>query len=160
MTYIFLAIITVLVYLIYKKQNPPALTPEQISETLLEEISRKEDYVERKIGSSHLKEYLTMEKTLLQCGSKNFLRLRERFKHDEQKYTHILKDWNDYLDTISECVFESEMLDVCSSEDSDEHYKARDLLFIKIQEAEKRFKELLGEEYSDPDKILNPKSAK
>jgi hypothetical protein len=47
---------------------------------------------------------------------------------------------------------------VCTAEESKEHYDTRDELFIKIQEIEKRFKDLLGNEYKDPKEQLNPKN--
>ncbi len=155
MIYVFLIIITLLVYSIYKRQHPITVTPVQMRESLLKEIERQEILVEGNLNTSHLTDFLTMEKALFECGSKNFLRLKERFKHDEQKTLQIFNDWYDYLKTIAEMVFESEMLDLSpSNDDAALHYKARDLIFIKIQEAEKRYKEQLGEEYVDPRKDI------
>lgn len=157
--YIILIIIAVYVYSIYKSQNPK-LTKEEVKEKIQEEIDLKEEYLLKKIKTSILKDYMQTETTLFDCGRRNFLRLKERFKHDDIKYAQIVKDWLDYMETLSDIVFESEMLDVCTSEESEEHYKRRDELFVVVQETEKRFKELLGSEYDDPDKILNPQNYK
>ncbi len=159
MLYIILIVIAVFVYLIYKGQKPKIISKEEAVENIKLEISCKEEYLLNKIKTSHLKDYMQTETALFECGRKNFLRLSERFKHDDIKFAQTVKDWIDYIDTISEVIFVSEMLDVANSnEEVNEYRNNQQELFIKIQETEKRFKDLLGNEYIDPNDILNPQS--
>lgn len=153
--YIILAVIAIILYLIYRRLKTPTLpTKAEAREKILEMIAQKEtSFLDNRLKSSHLKEYLEMDAVLFDCGSQNFIRLNERFKHDEAKFAEIVKDWSDYLDILGNVVFQSEMLDVCTSEESEEHYQARQEDFVRIQEIEKRFKGLLADSYIDPDVI-------
>jgi len=148
MLYIILIVIAAFVYLIYRGQKPKIISNQ--------EIIRQEEYLLNKIKTNHLKDYMQTETVLFDCGKKNFFRLSERFKHDDIKFAQIVKDWIDYIDTISDVIFVREMLDVCTSEEADEYYKQQEELFVKIKETHRRFKELLGNEYVDPEKIINP----
>lgn len=156
MLYLLLIVIAVILYLIYKGQKPRELSREEINQITQEEIKRQEEYLLNKIKTSHLKDYLQTETALFDSGKKNFTRLSERFKHDETKSSQISKDWLEYMESTSDAIFNTEMLDVCTSDESSQYYDDRDALFVKIQEINKRFKELLDKEYLDPRVLLYP----
>ncbi|MEI7498040.1 MAG: hypothetical protein WCK11_02030 [Candidatus Falkowbacteria bacterium] len=146
-------VIIFIIYLIFKpKNNKEKIIENNMSkeEEIQDKIERKEESLLRDIKSNHLKDYMQNETTLFECGRKNFIRLNERFKHDEAKHGQVVKDWMDYMDILGDIVHEHLMLDVSTSEESDEHWEKRQELFIQIQEIEKRFKELLGDVYIDP----------
>lgn len=158
MLYIILIIIAVFVYLIYKGQNATTNSRDKAIEFIQTEITKREDFLLSKIKASHLKDYLQTEKILFDCGRKNFIRLSERFKHDDVKLRQVTKDWLDYMDTVSDIIHESEMLDVTlSNDEADEHRNNQQELFVKIQEIDKRTKGLLGDEYIDPIKSIDAK---
>jgi hypothetical protein len=157
MLYIILIIIAIFLYLIYRKQNPSASQKIKAVANLHAEIAKREELLSNKIKTSHLKDYLQTEATLFEYGKKNYVRLSERYKHDDTKNLHVIKDWIYYMEALSDIIYESEMLDVASSnEDADEHRNSQQELFIKVQEIGKRNKELLGNEYVDPNKVLFP----
>jgi hypothetical protein len=148
-TWIIVLIIVIFSYLIYKRRKPSEISKTEVKENMQAEMERKQEALLKKIKTSHLKDYMETETDLLECGKNNFIRLSERFKHDDIKLEQVIKDWIDYIDILSDAVYESEMLDVSSSETSQTHYKAREALYIKLQEIIKRFKDLLGADYSD-----------
>jgi len=143
------------VYLIYRGQKPKVLMSRaEVKKNSQDEIDLREMRLSDKIKTSHLKNYLQTEATLFNCGRKNFIRLNERFKHDDVKLGQVVKDWIDYIEILTDVIFESEMLDVSTSEESDEHFDKRDELYVKIQAIEKRFKDLLGDEYVDSVELI------
>ena len=128
---------------------------KSVKEEALESIDLQESQLVNHLNTSHLKEHLEVPKILFENGRLNFIRLSERFKHDDAKFGQITNDWFDYMRFINDVIYESEMLDVSNTdEESDRHWKTRDELYIRIQEISKRFKELLGKEYSDPEKLI------
>lgn len=156
--YIILIVIAIFVYLIYKKQKPVIQSKEQIIENTKAQIAYKEEHLLDHIKTNHLKDYMTTESALFECGKTNFIRLSERFKHDDVKLAQVTKDWIDYMDILNDAVYESELLDVSTEEgEGEEHWKRRDELYIQIQEIEKRFKDLLGKEYADPEELIKMK---
>jgi len=156
--YIILIVIAVIVFLIYKKQKSAPLSKEQSMENIKAQIAYKEERLLDHIKTNHLKDYMTTESALFECGRTNFIRLSERFKHDDAKLTQVIKDWTDYMEILDDAVYESELLDVSTEEgEGEEHWKRRDELYIQIQEIEKRFKDLLGKEYTDPEELMKLK---
>lgn len=152
---IWIIVIGIILYFIWRGQKPKVKSKEEALELIQSEIDKKENYLLQRIEATHLKDYMQMETTLFECGKKNFLRLKERFKHDDVKLGQVIKDWIYYIDTISDMIYESEMLDVSTSnEDADEHRNMQQKLAVKIQEIDKRFKNLLDDEYTDPQKLL------
>jgi hypothetical protein len=149
MLYELLIIIIILIYLIYK-QKPVIKSKEEINEEIQSEIDRKEAQILHSLKTSHLKNYMDTNTAIFENGRKNFLRLSERFKHDDIKQGQVIKDWIDYINTIERGIFTQEMLDVCTSEESEQYFKEQQENGIKFQEITKRFKDLLGEEYIDP----------
>jgi len=161
MLYIILIIIAIFLYKIYKGQKPKVLmSKEETMENIQTEIKEKEDKLLNKIKTNRLKDYMQTETIMFDCGRKNFLRLSERFKHDGVKFAQIVKDWMDYIEAVSDIIFVNEMLDVCTSKEANGYYKQQDELFIKIQEIEKRYKNLLGDKYIDPSKLINDEKDK
>lgn len=160
MLYILLIIIAGFLYLIYKGQNTKPASKEAIMQNAEAEIARAEARLLDLIETNHLKDYMDTEKALFDCGRLNFIRLNERFKHEELKREQAIKDWLDYMQALNDAVYASLQLDVCTSEESDTYYKERSDLFIKISEIDKRFKELLGNEYADPEKLITPPEEK
>lgn len=52
-------------------------------------------------------------------------------------------------------VYESEMLDIATSnKDADEHRNMQYEIAVKIKEIDKRLKDLIGTDYTDPQKLL------
>lgn len=152
---IWIIVIGVVAYFIWKSRKPKIKSKVEALELIQEDIDKREVLLKEKIKSSHLKDYMQMETTLFDCGRKNFLRLKERFKHDDVKLEQVIKDWIYYMEAISDMVYESEMLDVATSnEDADEHRNMQDELAVKIKEIDKRSKELLGADYTDPQKLF------
>ena len=134
----------------YKIRKQKPINKEKILESIQDQISKQESYLTQKIKNSHLDGYLQTETVLFECGKKNFFRLKERFKHDDEKLTQIIKDWFNYMETVSDIISESELLDLAKpNEDADEHRIAQDRLAVTIQEIDTRFKNLLGSEYVD-----------
>lgn len=152
---IWIIVIGAVAYFIWKSRKPKINSKAEALELIQEDIDKREMLLKEKIKSSHLKDYMQMETTLFDCGRKNFLRLKERFKHDDVKLGQVIKDWIYYMEAISDMVYESEMLDVATSnEDADEHRNMQDELAVKIKEIDKRSKELLGADYTDPQKLF------
>jgi methyl-accepting chemotaxis protein len=156
MLYIILIIIAIFVYLIYKGQNPKITSKEDMQI----EIERKEVKLLEFIQTNHLKDYMDTEKALFECGRINFIRLRERFKHDEIKLEQVFKDWIDYMDTLNDAIYKSLQIDVTFDDEFDTLWKDRNELYIKIQEINKRFKDLLGNEYANPEKDMTSREEK
>lgn len=81
----------------------------------------------------------------------NYLRLEERYKHDNVRLGQIIKDWVGYNEVITGLIHEREMLDVATTdEESDRSDQETKKLQIRRQEIESRFKALLGKQYKDP----------
>lgn len=152
--YIILIIIAIVVYLIYKKINPSVISKERATENIQAQIIRQEEMLSKHIDMSHLKDYIQQQAIMFDCGKRNFIRLSERFKHDDIKLTQVVKDWTDYMEILQGIIYEQELLDVSTAEGADEHFDNMHELAIKIQEIEKRFKGLLGKEYEDPEKLM------
>ena len=137
MTFVILVLIVAIIYIVYKK-----LWPGFVISSIKGLISEKEAQILKKIGSIESKNHTQVERNLLESGKKNFIRLSERFKHNETKLDEVMKDWADYTEAIDE------MLNVLfSNKTSDEKERNKQELFIKIEEIQKRSKDLLGDEY-------------
>ena len=132
-----------------KKENPE--TPQEIETGL----AYKEENLWKEIKNPVLLKGRSQDETsLLECGKLNYIRLKERFKHDDIKRGQVNKDWFDYLEALKDLIYEREMLDISTAEDeSNAHFDSIEELHIKIQEIEKRFKELLGSEYIEPEPL-------
>ncbi|GEM_PF-3466604 len=156
MLYVILIIIAFFVYKIYK-QKPKVVSKEEAMENIQAEIERREAALLNHLKTTHLKDYMDTQTVLFDCGKKNFLRLNERLKHDDVKRGEAIKDWIDYMEALNESIYESELLDVSTSEESEIHWKARDEAHVKLQEINKRFKDLLGADFIDPAELLAPK---
>ncbi len=121
------------------------------NEDVRAEIEQKESFLLNKIKTRDLKdgEQNGIEIASFDCGKKNFIRLSERFKHDKTLLDRVVKDWTDYMDVLGDVVHEMEILNYLSREDGQEHLYAREKLYIRMEEIEKRFKDQLGGDYCD-----------
>lgn len=148
---IVLGMIAIILYSIYRKPGATSLKPKaETKEEGFTFISYQEEKILNKLQTSILRDYLSLEKTLFDCGKQNFVRLSERFKYDEPKIQQIISDRKEFLELLSDIVTEREMLDVCTAEEDEEHSQTLKGYFIRIQEIEKRFKNLLGNDYITP----------
>ncbi len=152
MLYIILILAVVVIYVVYRKQKPSEASKIKAREKLHLVLKQKQVALLDFINASELKNYLQDEVLQLECNEKNFVRLSERFKHDDVKFAQVVKDWIDYIDMLRDLVTERLLLDISTSETSKNHDDAIHYLSIKIQEIEKRFKDLLGSEYLSPER--------
>ena len=150
MFYIILIIILALAYFIYKRRKPKIEKKEETMADMQVDIKVGEESLLRKIKTNHLGEdYMTTETDLLKAGKHNFVCLSERFKHDEVKLRQVTKDWLDYIEILKRMVYENEIRNYLSAEDSSAHFEAEEKQHIRLREIIKRFKDLLGAEYWD-----------
>lgn len=130
---------------------------ENTQKNIQAQIKNLEDTIDDTIKSCPLGKggHMTTEGAFLKCGKINFSRLIERFKHEDNKLARIVKDWTDYMKMLQGVIYEHELLDVSySDEEINEHWDKRDEFYIKIEEINKRLKDLLSEEYQDPEKYI------
>lgn len=92
---IWIFVIGVIVYFVWKSRTPKIKSKAEALELIQEDIDKRERFLQDKIKNSHLKDYMQVETTLFDCGRKNFLRLKELFKHDDVKLGQVIKDWVD-----------------------------------------------------------------
>ncbi|MES2315380.1 MAG: hypothetical protein V4486_01440 [Patescibacteria group bacterium] len=80
------------------------------------------------------------EELLFNSGRQNFIRLKERFKHDNTWSEQIKSDWYDYLIIIN---------DVINLRKSNKEYILSQIneKLVQINEINKRFKYLLGKDF-------------
>src|ERR1035437_7367151 len=154
-TWIIVLIIVILSYLIYKRRKPSEISKTEAKENMQEQIEQKEKFLRAKIKTRDLEENIEngSEVALFDCGKHNFICLSERFKHDDIKLEQVIKDWIDYMDLLSDRVYEMTILHHLSSEDSPKHFDAREKIDITIREINKRFKDLLTNDYWDVDEL-------
>ncbi len=125
------------------------------SENKYKEIIEIEEIIKYRIKSSFLHKSLTDQSVCLDCGSKNFTKLYERYKHDDTKIDQIIRDWRDYVDILLETVAQREIMD-CSNEASfEKSFNDLEKSWIRIREINKRIKSLLRNDYIDPRESLN-----
>lgn len=124
---------------------------------LLERIRVEKDKIQRKIEGGNINfdledwtsslHRLEKSEKVFDCSKKNFIRLSERFKHDKLKLIEITKDWCDYLNAYA-CLFnESPLFVFGTDEDVKRLHDEKGMYIIKMEEVDKRFKNLLGDEY-------------
>ncbi len=170
MLYIILAIITIFVYLIYKRLKPEQKSDEELmyiehgaenvvnwERVLLERIRVEKDKIQGKIKEgnknfdlenwTYLLYRLEKSGKVFNCSKKNFIHLCERFKHDKLKLIEITKDWCDYLNACACLFYESPLFVFGTDEDVKRLRDEKDMYIIKMEEVDKRFKNLLGDEY-------------
>lgn len=146
---------TIIWYLFFYKKR---ISPQQAKELIAEKVTAISVTTKARLENSHLKEFLDYEKHFFLTMEENYLRLAERFKHDNVQMAQIVKDWIDYNEIINGLIYQRELLDVATtdeqSEQSDQNTKK---LQIKRQEIETRYKSLLGKQYNDPLDIFKKK---
>jgi hypothetical protein len=111
----------------------------------IEELEQRAEYYKKSVfEENHLGLDFKTEHSKLVAMEKDFLRLRERFKHDAVKIKMISEDWFDYCYAMWEIKHAQEMLDVDLSDNAYENFEdSSKEFFIKVQEIEKRFEEML-----------------
>lgn len=78
----------------------------------------------------------------------NYLRLKQRFAHDEEKLLELAKDWHRYADALCELKQARVMLDVDWSDEAGDNFTERTKEpVIAKEEIEKKFKSLLGDDW-------------
>lgn len=102
-------------------------------------IGKMEDVVARKIIGREE----SVETKLFNNGRQNFIRLKERFKHNDTTSDQIISDWYDYLILIND------VINIRKSLGSNEDNALINEKFIRINEINKRFDELLGNDFID-----------
>lgn len=142
-------------FLFFHKQK---LSSQEVKDLVSDKVLAISDATKLRLSTSHLKDYLYTEKFFFETMGENYLRLEERYKHDNVKLGQIIKDWISYNEIISGLIFEREKLDVATTdEESDSTDQATKKLQIRRQEIESRFKALLGSQYKDPMVIFSKK---
>jgi hypothetical protein len=151
---IWLFVLTIVgLFLIYRKKNQKEEpeTPQEIEKGL---ACKEENLLKELKNPALLKGRLQNETSLLECGKLNYIRLKERFKHDDIKRRQVNQDWFDYLEALNNLIYEREMLDVSTTEDEgNAHFDNIGEFHIKIQEIVKRFRDLLGNDYIEPESL-------
>ncbi len=170
MFYITLAIIAIFVYLIYKRLKPEQKLDEELmyiehgaenvgnwERVLLERIRARKEHIKGRIEEGNknfdLEDWtsalhgLEESEKVFDCNKKNFIRLSERFKHDKLKLIEITKDWCSYLNAYACLFYESPLFVFGTDDDVKRLGDEKDMYIIKMEEVDKRFKNLLGDEY-------------
>jgi hypothetical protein len=115
-----------------------ASLPTQEQGRVLEELKEK--------GSAHIglaRE--PRESYMLDATERDYLLLKERFRGDTKKLLELANDWFNYTEAIYELTTASEAM-FATGADWDKLTSGPD---IKRQEIERRFQQLLGQEYTD-----------
>lgn len=96
-----------------------------------------------------LENHLQDERDMVRAMERDMIRLRERYKHNEQKQKEIVHDWMDYAGSVRKIKFARELLDV-NMEDTayDEYTEDTKEAYIKIQEIGERIEKELGKDSS------------
>lgn len=113
-------------------------------------IENMENYILEKMKA---KTDVKADKAIFDSGKKNYVRLSERFKHDKLKLKEVTKDRYDYLVAHAGLIYENPLIGFGTNEDVAKIRSEEDDFIIKIQEINKRFKNLLGDEYIGIDLI-------
>ncbi|MCA9368864.1 hypothetical protein KC721_01065 [Candidatus Woesebacteria bacterium] len=78
----------------------------------------------------------------------NYLRLKQRISHNEEKKIEIARDWASYVQSLNELKSARVLLDVDMSESAYENFEeASKEPYIITEEVEKKFKSLLGKDF-------------
>ena len=123
----------------------------------LEKFPSNIEIIENDIKKSEAKDMLGDISIVLGTLEQNYSRLVERYKFDEEKIIKILFDAVSYTDAIQDIIQSRENVSKYgypTQEYADEQRKKDDDLFLKIEEIELRFKNLLGEQYVDFKKLM------
>lgn len=150
-------IIAMLTYLVYTGKESSETSESKTRENSEANVNteQKEIFFSDKIKTNRLKDYVEIETVLFDYGRKNFVCLEKHLNRNDTRLARARRDWMDYIDILHKTIYENEMLDVATSNEiADEHRKKRQELFVKIREIDKRFKNLLGDEYIDPWKFI------
>jgi len=111
-----------------------------------------EKYVLEKIANTTDKRFAEI---LFGYTKKNFQRLSERFKFEDKMIEQISKDWCDYCMALGGMIYLGDYPDFAmDNEQRKKNYEEQDGMLVRVFEIEKRFKELLGNDYLDPRKEL------
>lgn len=139
------------VYLLYKRNSSPDISTVETEQNIEGQIKINEEFLLKKIKERDLKEGIenSSESALFDSGRHNYVCLSERFKHDNTKLQQVTTDWLDFMELLSDRVYEMEILHYLSDEDSQSHFNAREEIDTRLTEINKRFKNLLGDDYWD-----------
>ncbi len=132
--FFWLFIIIAIIYVFYVKD--PNRRYKKILKFLMEEAEETDEYHKKnnlKMPNASRKYLENLEKL-----RDNYIRFKERFKHDSQKKRAIEKDWNDFLTYTEDLKNDIDVIGVAGGEQND-RYRNIDELHIKMQEIEKRF---------------------
>ena len=153
MTLIIIVIIIVIIYYFYKsaKQNNPQRIIEDYENTakaFLGSIKSKDKSI---YGREDFEENILKMREW-------YVRLKEKYKHDNAKLIEIARDWKDYTYNQSS---KSTNVYLWMEEEDEESAKeldqeTKDNIFV-IQEIENRFASMLGEDYQKELKDLRAK---
>lgn len=125
------------------------LSPQEAKNLISDKVSVISNATKWWLSTSHLN--FDTEKFFFDTMEKNYLRLEERYKHDNAKLGQIIKDWISYNEVISGLICQRLLLDVATTnEESERTDKETNHLQIRRQEIESRYKDLLGKQYNDP----------
>lgn len=143
------------VYLLYERNSSPEISEVETSQDTQVQIKVSEDFLLKKIKERDLKENIIngSESALFDSGKHNYICLSERFKHDDIKLQQVSKDWLDFMELLSDRVDEMEILHYISDEDSQSHFNTREEIDTRLAEINRRFKNLLGDEYWDVEEL-------
>jgi hypothetical protein len=87
---------------------------------------------------------------VLDATERDYLHLKEQFKHDEKKQLELASDWCEYAEAIRDLSSAADLLDVDMSQNAYENYgESAKEPHIKRHEIEKRFQTLRGEKLED-----------
>ncbi len=87
---------------------------------------------------------------VLDATERDYLHLKEQFKHDEKKQFELASDWCEYTKAINDLSYAGNMLDVDMSQNAYENYgETAKEPHIKRHEIERRFQTLRGEKLQD-----------
>lgn len=153
MFWIFLAFI-VIVYLWVRAQKQKGVSTQQVNEQFSESIS-VEDCEERSrywktrifdLEHTDSPHFIDMQDAY-DAMERNYMRIKQRLIHEPERVLEVAKDWNSYCEALRDIKSARVRLDFSSSDDDpDEWFKQP---YIIKDEIEKKFKGLLGEDFTD-----------
>lgn len=142
-------VVGVVVYIIYKSRKKDSSSDDE-PKTIKGMWKMAEFNMDRVLEKSiNLEKYLQDERDMVQAMERDMIRLRERYKHNDQKQKEIAHDWMDYSSSIQQIKFAREMLDVDMDDDAYDNFDERAKeAYIKVQEIGDRVAKELGKDSS------------
>lgn len=149
-----LAVLALYLYFHYAKRNMDVSNMDGMWKQAEQNVARVME------KSVLIEDFLEMERGLIMAMEHDMLRLRERYKHNQERQKEIAKDWMDYSEALAAIRLRRELLDADWESGAMERFeKETTAAYITAQEITKRVEKELGED-CDTQKFLKSKDEK